>query len=169
MRPGQVKGLALWVGATILAHSGCRNAVLGALQALECGWHATRPYLREWLYDGADRVAPCQVQREVATCFASLLRWVLDWWAGTELDPGRRPHGQGGGPGGPGRQCGLPRSGPARGRAPEAGRPARTLDVGPVCPAVPANLTVRVLCDRGLQSPDLWAAIRRQGWQPYLR
>ena len=30
-------------------------------------------------------------------------------------------------------------------------------------------MTVRVLCDRGLQSPRLWAAIRRQGWHPYMR
>ncbi|MCY4519536.1 MAG: transposase [Caldilineaceae bacterium] len=36
-------------------------------------------------------------------------------------------------------------------------------------PVVPPHMTVRVLCDRGLQSPDLWAAIRRQGWHPYLR
>ena len=36
-------------------------------------------------------------------------------------------------------------------------------------PAVPSHMTVRVLCDRGLQSPDLWAAIRRQGWHPCMR
>ena len=29
LRPSQVKGLALWVGGTILAHSNCQNAVLG--------------------------------------------------------------------------------------------------------------------------------------------
>ena len=40
---------------------------------------------------------------------------------------------------------------------------------GPAGPAVPSDMTVRVLCDRGLQSPDLWAAIRRQGWHPYMR
>jgi len=36
-------------------------------------------------------------------------------------------------------------------------------------PVVPPHMTVRVLCDRGLQSPDLWKAIRRQGWHPYMR
>ena len=30
-------------------------------------------------------------------------------------------------------------------------------------PAVPSDLTVRVLCAWGLQSPRLWAVIRRQG------
>ena len=34
---------------------------------------------------------------------------------------------------------------------------------------MPSTWTVRVLCDRGLQSPRLWAAIGRQGWHPYLR
>lgn len=29
LRPSQVKGLALWVGGTILAHSNCQNTVLG--------------------------------------------------------------------------------------------------------------------------------------------
>ena len=46
------------MGGTILAHSGCQNAVLGALTTLGLGWHATRQYLREWLYDGSDRARP---------------------------------------------------------------------------------------------------------------
>ncbi len=33
-------------------------------------------------------------------------------------------------------------------------------------PAVPPHMTVRALCDQGLQSPCLWQAIRRQGWHP---
>ncbi|MCY4522077.1 MAG: hypothetical protein OXC13_15035, partial [Caldilineaceae bacterium] len=37
LRPSQVKGLALWVGATILARSSCQNAVLGALVTLGGG------------------------------------------------------------------------------------------------------------------------------------
>ena len=47
LRPSQSKGLALWVGGTLLAHSGCQNAVLGALLTLGLGWHASRQYLRE--------------------------------------------------------------------------------------------------------------------------
>ena len=45
------------MGGTILARSSCQNAVLGALTTLGLSWHATRQYLREWLHDGADRVA----------------------------------------------------------------------------------------------------------------
>ena len=77
LRSSQVKGLALWVGATILARSDCQHAVLGAVQRLGLNRHHTRQYLREWLWDGASRAAPCRIQLEIATCFAPLLRWVL--------------------------------------------------------------------------------------------
>ena len=83
--PGALPLSALWVGATLLARSGCQNAVLGALQSLGLGWHTTRQYLREWLRDGADRAAPCRVQLDVQACFAPLLRWVLAWWESPEL------------------------------------------------------------------------------------
>ncbi len=175
LRPSQVQGLALWVGATILARSSCQNAVLGALPALGLGWHTTRPYLREWLRDGADRAAPCRVQLEVATCFAPLLRWVLAWWEGPERTRAVAPTSKGK------TRVALVVSGVYRGLAipvawclkpgGQAGpwRPDRWALLDRLGPAVPASMTVRVLCDRGLQSPDLWAAIRRQGWHPYLR
>ena len=73
------------MGATILARSSCQNAVLGALQTFGFGWHTPRQYLREWLRDGTDRAAPCQVQLDVDACCAPLLRWVLAWWQGPEL------------------------------------------------------------------------------------
>ncbi len=38
-----------------------------------------------------------------------------------------------------------------------------------VAPAAPAEITVIVLCDRGLTSPKLWRQIRAQGWHPYVR
>ena len=84
---------------------------------------------------------PCQVQLvqlvqlDVQACFAPLLRWVLAWWQGPGADPGRRPHGQGRGAGGPGRQRGLPRPGHPRGLAHQNRRPVRSLDAGPLCPA----------------------------------
>lgn len=81
LRPAQQRGLALWVFETILARSACQNAVVAALLALgRC--HSLRQYLREWLYDGRDKAAPCRTQLETELCFASLLRWLLSWWAG---------------------------------------------------------------------------------------
>ena len=35
--------------------------------------------------------------------------------------------------------------------------------------AVPREMTVVVLCDRGIASPKLWRQIRAQGWHPYMR
>ena len=172
LRPSQVKGLTLWAGATILARSGCRNAVLGVLQSLGFGWHATRQYLREWLHDGADRAAPCGVQLDVQACFAPLLRWVLAWWQGSELTLAVDPTAKGE------ELVALVVSVVYRGLAiPVAWRIKTGGQPGPwmpdLCdllgPAVPEGMTVRVLCDRGLQSPDLWKAIRRQGWHPYMR
>lgn len=79
LRPAHQRGLALWVTGTILAQSACQNAVITAL-LLFGEWHTVRQHLREWLYDGADKAAPCQTQVDVARCFAPLLRWVVQWW-----------------------------------------------------------------------------------------
>ena len=38
-----------------------------------------------------------------------------------------------------------------------------------LAPAVPAEMTIIVLCDRGISSPKLWQQIRAQGWHPYMR
>ena len=38
-----------------------------------------------------------------------------------------------------------------------------------LAPAVPREMTVIVLCDRGISSPKLWQQIRAQGWHPYMR
>ena len=38
-----------------------------------------------------------------------------------------------------------------------------------LAPAVPKEMTVLVLCDRGIASPKLWRQIRAQGWHPYMR
>ncbi len=175
LRPSQVRGLALWVGVTILARSRCRNAVLGALQSLGLGWHTSRQYLREWLRDGADRAAPCRVQLDVQACFAPLLRWVLAWWQSPELTLAVDPTSKGE------ELVALVVSVVYRGLAiPVAWRIQTGGQAGPwmpdLCdlldrpgPVVPPHMSVRVLCDRGPRSPRLWAAIRRQGWHPYLR
>ena len=38
-----------------------------------------------------------------------------------------------------------------------------------LAPAVPHDMTVIVLCDRGISSPKLWKQIRAQGWHPCMR
>jgi len=84
LRPAQQRGLTLWVYGAVLAQNACQNAVVAALLTLG-HWHAVRQCLREWLYDGGDKAAPCQTQVDVTLCFAPLLRWVLSWWRGDSL------------------------------------------------------------------------------------
>ena len=69
LRPAQRRGLVLWVYGTLLAHSACQSAVVTALLALGI-WPTLRQHLREWLYDGADKAAPCRSQVAVEACFA---------------------------------------------------------------------------------------------------
>jgi hypothetical protein len=119
------------------------------------------------------------VQLDVDACFAPLLRWVLAWWQGTELTLAIDPHPEGTRKGSD--LVALVVSVVYRGLAiPVAWRIKTGGQPGPwipdLCtlldrlgPVVPSAMTVRVLCDRGLQSPRLWRAIRRQGWHPYLR
>src|SRR5215211_4495875 len=85
LRRAERSGLALWVVALLLAGSCCERAILTALAPLGYAEHALRARLREWLYDGADRAAPCATALDVTTCFAPLLRWVLAWWGGPAL------------------------------------------------------------------------------------
>lgn len=175
LRPAQRLGLALWVSGAVAAGSACPVAVVAALLPLGGALHAWRQYLREWLYDGAERAAPCQTQLDVAACFAPLLRWVVAWWRGTDLalavdatTLGERVvvlaasvlY----------RGCAIPVAWhvvPA-GAAGEWMGPILAL-LDRLAPAVPAGWTVLVLADRGLWSPRLWDGLRARGWHPLLR
>lgn len=174
MRPAQRRGLALWVLGTILGHSACQTAVVGALWFVATA-ETLRQALREWLYDGQQRACPVQTELDITTCFAPLLRWILAWWQGEHLAlalDATYHHDQ---------LVALVVSVLYRDSAipvawhllpanqegawlPHALRLLRLLR-----PAVPAPLTVLVLSDRGLWSPKLWKRIRDLGWHPMMR
>ena len=174
LRPAQQRGLALWVYGTILAQSACQTAVLSALLTLGSS-SALRQRLREWLYDGCDKAAPCQTEVNVQRCFAPLLRWVLHLWQGHELALAvdATLHRK--------QVAALVVSVLYRGSAIPvawhilpANRPGAWMS--PILrllrllhPAMPAHMTVLVLADRGLWSPRLWKRIRDLGWHPVLR
>ena len=170
----QLTGLALWVCGAIFAGSACQNAVASALSA-KGTWNSLRQYLREWLYDGSDRARPCQTELDVTLCFAPLLRWVLSWWLSSRLalaiDPTLK-----------GdqitaivisvvyRSCAIP----VAWRIHKATQKGSWMDptvelLKELAPAVPRDMTVIVLCDRGISSPKLWKQIRSQGWHPCMR
>ena len=170
----QLTGLAWWVCGTILAGSACQNAVASALST-RGNWNNLRQYLREWLYDGGDRARPCKAELDVSLCFAPLPRWVLAWWCSGRLalavDPTLKGEDT----------TAIVISVVYRGCAiPVAWRILRANQRGAwmdpivellqaLAPAVPREMTVVVLCDRGLASPKLWKQIVAQGWHPYMR
>ena len=170
----QLTGLVLWVCGAILAGSACQNAVASALSPWGA-WNNFRQYLREWLYDGSDRARPCQTELDVSLCFAPLLRWVLAWWRSSRLALAVDPTLKGD------QTTAIVISVVYRGGAiPVAWRIHRATQRGSwmdptvellrkLAPAVPREMTVIVLCDRGISSPKLWRQIRAQGWHPYMR
>ena len=178
----QLTGLAWWVCGAILAGSACQNAVAAALST-QGNWHNLRQYLREWLYDGSDRARPCKTQLEVRICFVPLLRWVLAWWRSERLalavDPTSKKDDsvaivisvlyRG---------CAIPVAWHIR----HANQRGSWMDpivelLRELAPAVPREMTVVVLCDRGIASPKLWKQIRAHslpptrsgGWHPCMR
>jgi hypothetical protein len=175
LRPAQQRGLADWVTGTLAAGSACEAAVLDALATTPREWHAARERLRAWLYDGADRPAPCRTQVEVTTCFTPLLQWVLAWWQAPTLPLAvdatldRTRH------------AAVVVSVLYRGTALPVGWvvlpanvPGAWLEpLGPVltalATAVPETRRVVLFADRGLWSPRLWQQVRALGWHAVLR
>ena len=177
LSPAQRRGLVWWVYGAVLAGSACQAAVVLALLPV---WgagaaHAARQALREWLYAGADKAAPCRAQVEPAACFAPLLGWVLAWWPGEALplalDATYLRD----------RLVVLSVSVLYRGTAipvawhvAAANRPGAWLGpalglLAALAPAAPPGRTVLLLADRGLWSGRLWDELRRLGWHPLLR
>lgn len=175
LRRAERSGLALWVVSLLVAESGCEQAILTAMTPLGYAAHALRARLREWLYDGADRAAPCGTRLEVEGCFAPLLAWVLAWWGGPSLPLAIDATTL------RGRVVVLSLSVLYRGSAipvawvvlPNKGTgtwlPHLERLLATLAPAVPATMTVLVMTDRGLWSPRLWRAIRANGWHPLMR
>ena len=174
LRPAQQRGLALWVFGTILAGSGCQNAVIAAFSVLG-GFDTVRQHLREWLYDGKDKAAPCRTQIYVSVCFGPLIRWILSWWQGKDLplaiDPTlRRDEVVGLTVSLLYRGCAIPIAWhilPANTKGKWLPHILRLLRL--VKRDIPAGMRVLVMADRGLWSPRLWKRIRDLKWHPLLR
>ena len=146
-------------------------------------WNSLRQYLREWLYDGSDRARPCRTELDLSLCFAPLLKWALSWWCGNRLALAIDPTLKGDDTAAIVicvlyRGCAIPVAPyPVRGRLWRilpAKRPGRWMDpivelLQALAPAVPEEMTLIVLCDRGLTSPKLWRRIRAQVWNPHVR
>jgi hypothetical protein len=175
LRAADRRALTWWVYGAILAGSACQAAVVTALTPLVGAAHqaALRQRLREVFKDGAEHATPCPTDLDPRTCFAPLLRWVLEWWQGDALPlaldaTALRDRGVVISVSVLYRGSAIPVAwhvtttpGPWLGPAIEA--------LQQLAPAVPPERRTLVLADRGLWSPQLWQAIRAVGWHPLLR
>jgi hypothetical protein len=182
LSPAQVRGLATWVYGTLAAHSGCQSAVIAAWLAAGAPEAAVRGRLREFVYDGADKAAPCTTEVEPSHCFAALLAWVLDWWTDADrlvlaVDATNRHdtvtalvvsvlY----------RGSAIPVAWQVYAAAPKAPGQARDSWTAALItlltklrPVIPPRMQVLVLADAGLRSPRLRRTIRRLGFRPLLR
>ena len=171
----QLRGLAMWVSGAILSGSACQNAVATALLGRTGNFNSVRQYLREWLYDAQDRCWPSRKQLEVDECFAALMKWVLSEWQSDHLALALDPTLKGDKVASivvsvVYRSSAIPvawRIMPAN-RKGGWMRPAAQL-LETLAEAVPEDMKVVVMCDRGLRSPILWEQIRQLGWHPLVR
>ncbi len=175
--------LALWLQGTLLAENGCLDRVAAARAARGGNVHTLRRRLCDARKDDAERQEAwgADQARDVETCFAPLLAWVLSWRVppGPEappplvlaVDPTHQAD----------RlvaltvsvvlnQTALPvawQMVPAQASLSWMASLCRLL--ARLAPAVAAGMAVPVLCDRGRYSPRLWRHIQAWGWHPCLR
>jgi hypothetical protein len=174
----QARVLAWWSYGIVLARTcGITTVVVLLAQLLKQPENTIRQRLREWCYDGPDKRGAHQQAVEVSTCFAPLLRWVLQGWTAEEcclalaLDATTLSD----------RFTVLCISVVYRSCAiPVAWKIVRAQTKGSwelhwkallaqLHGSVPADWTVLVLPDRGLYARWLYEAIQHNGWHPYLR
>jgi Transposase DDE domain len=172
----QLRGLADFSFGMVLAHSCSLSAVATALaDLLGQKFDTVKQRLREWYCEAAAKTGSQRRQLDVRSCFAPLLRWVLDGWPVRQLalaldatTLGQRfttlaisvlYKG-----------CAVPVAWkilPATAKHSWKGEWLALL--GEFRKAVPAGWTVIVLSDRGLYAKWLYQAIQRQGWHPFMR
>lgn len=172
----QVRVLAEWSLGMVLSRSCALTAVSlwWALSRGQAVW-TVRQRLREWCYPVEQKRGAQRRELAVEPCFAPLLRWVLSWWDGKQLAValdattlGQRftvlaisvVY----------RGCAIPvawaivEAGAKGAWRPEWERLLRLLQA-----AVPTDVTVIVLADRGLYARWLFEGIVALGWHPFLR
>jgi len=168
--------LALWSYGMVVARSCGLTAVAGLLaRLLGRKENTVRQQLREWCYDTEDKRGEQRQEVAVTACFVPLLRWILSQWEGSQLALALDATTLGArfvvlAVSVLYRGCALPvawvvlPAGEKHAWKKEWLRLLRWLG-----PAVPREMTVIVLADRGLYARWLFRRIVRLGWHPLLR
>ena len=174
----QAMVLALWSYAMVVSQScGTTTAAMWLSELLGGTSDAWRQRLREWCYPAHQKKGKQRSEVVVVSCFASLVRWVVTWWAQGEhrvalaLDASTLSD----------RFTVLCISVLYRGCAipvawcivptgePGAWKPDWIALLNCLDGAIPAEWTVIVLADRGLYARWLYREIQALQWHPFLR
>jgi hypothetical protein len=176
LSPAQASVLAVWS----LGLAPARSCGLTAVAAVLAAWqrrkeNTVRQQLREVCYEAAAKAGARRPAVPVAAGFAWLLRWVLAGYAGPQLALALDATSLGDRFAAPAlsavyRGCAIPVAWAVL----PAGRKGAWRDhwlrlLALVRPAIPADWTVIVLADRGLDARWLFREIVRLGWHPFLR
>ena len=174
--PGSRAGSAVWTDQC--GRDGGRVGLVGQPE------NSVRQRLREGCYAAPDKAGSRRgvARRQLAgeTCFAPLLRWMLQWWAASEEHPRRLAlalnastlearvtalalsvvY----------RGCAIPVAWVvARAQEPGAWQPHWRWLLRQAQQSIPADWLVNVLGDRGLYALWLYRAIVADGWHRFLR
>jgi len=172
----QANVLALWsFGMAAVKSCALTTVTLFLATLLRVKGNTMRQRLREWCYGRKDKRGDKRVDIDVQSCFPFLMRWIMDWWQGSQvaiaLDATSLSlnftvlsisvvY----------RSCAIPvawaiTKGNAKGGWNKHW--FRMLDL--IRPSVPSHYKVIILTDRGLYSPKLFCHIREIGWHPFMR
>lgn len=172
----QAAVLALWSFSMVLTRNSSVSAATVMVSALLGQQENTvRQRLREWYWDAKDKKGPNRREVKVENSFAPLLRWILSKWQSQQLALALDATLLGD------RLAVLAVSVLYRGCAipvawtvlvankehPWRKEWLRMLRL--LHPAIPAEMEVIVLSDRGISRPWLFRRICRLGWHPLLR
>ncbi len=176
----QATVLALWsFGMATVKSCALTTVMLFLATLLRVKENTMRQRLREWCYGHKDKRGDKRVDIDVKSCFPFLMRWIMDWWQGTQvaiaLDATALSlnftvlsvsvvY----------RSCAIPVAIPVawtitKGNAKGGWNKHwfRMLEL--IRPSIPRDYTVIILTDRGLYSPKLFCHIRKMAWHPFMR
>lgn len=165
----QATVLALWSFSMVLTRSCSLSAATVMVSALlKQQENTVRQRLREWYYDAGDKKGAGRVAVSVESSFAPLLGWILSKWQGQQLALGDRLvvlavsvlY----------RGCAIPVAWTVLvANEPQPWKREWLRLLRWLHRAVPRQMTVIVLTDRGISRPWLFRRIRRLKWHPLLR
>ena len=170
--------LALWsFGIVMVGSCGLTRVTTFLAPLIGAREGAVRQRLREWYRDREDKKGEKRRDLDVSSCFAPLVRWVLNWWSDTDrrialaMDATNLSdrfvvlaisivY----------RGCAIPVAWHVlAGNGGTAWKPLWLALFERLRGSIPDDWFVLVTADRGLYAPWLFDAIVKLGWHPFLR